>query len=98
MNLTAHDIVKRPIVSERSIAALADKKYTFEVDKSANKYQIKDAIEEIFKVKVESVNTISMPKKKKRVGVHLGNVSAWKKAIVTLTENSKSIEFFDSLI
>ena len=73
MNLTAHDIIKRPIITEQSMEQVADKKYTFEVLPSANKIQIKKAVEEIFKVKVEKVTTINYDGKTKRMGVHIGN-------------------------
>ena len=95
---TAHDIIVRPIITEDSMSRLADKKYTFEVASDANKIEIKKAVEEIFKVKVAKVNTISVPAKEKRVGYHLGKTSAWKKAIVTLSPDSKTIEFFDSMM
>ena len=96
MNLTAHDILIRPIITEKSMDQVADKKYTFEVDKSANKIQIKKAVEEIFKVEVDKVTTINVIGKNKRVGVHEGKRSDWKKAIVKLKGN-KTIEFFESL-
>ena len=92
-----HDIIIRPILSEKSYAGIADKKYTFEVAKSANKTEIKLAIEEIFGVKVESVNTSNVDGKWKRVGMNQGLTPAYKKAIVQLKKDSKSIEFFDSL-
>ena len=76
---------------------IADKKYTFEVAKDANKIEIKNAIEKVFGVKVKSVNTINMSGKMKRVGVHTGRRPSYKKAIVTLTEDSKTIEFFESM-
>jgi len=95
---TAHDIIRKPIITEASMAMGAEKKYVFEVMKSATKPEIADAIEELFKVTVKSVNTINMKSKPKRVGVHYGYTSEWKKAIVTLTEDSKTIEFFDGLI
>ena len=94
----AHDIIKRPVVTERSMAGIAERKYTFEVSSDAGKIEIRKAAEELFGVRVESVRTISMPKRKKRLGVHLGTVPAWKKAIIKLTEDSKTIEFFDSLM
>ncbi len=94
----AHDVIIKPIITEDSMARLAEKKYTFEVASSATKVDIKKAVEEIFKVKVESVNTISMKAKNKRVGYHFGKTSEWKKAIVTLTADSKTIEFFDSMM
>ena len=93
-----HDVIVRPVITEDSMARLADKKYTFEVAKDATKIDIKKAVEEIFKVEVEKVNTISMKSKSKRVGYHLGKTSEWKKAIVTLKADSKTIEFFDSMM
>lgn len=95
--MRAHDIIRRPILSEKSYEGIASKKYTFEVAKSANKNQIKNAIEEIFKVKVESVNTANVYGKIKRQGKHEGLTGSYKKAIVQLSADSKSIEFFDSL-
>ena len=94
----AHDVIVRPIITEDSMSRLADKKYTFEVASNANKIEIKKAIEEIFKVEVDKVNTISMKGKNKRVGYHFGKTSEWKKAIVTLKASSKTIEFFDSMM
>ncbi len=93
-----HDVIVRPIITEDSMARLADKKYTFEVAAGANKIEIKKAVEEIFKVEVLKVNTISVKSKNKRVGYHLGKTSEWKKAIVTLKSDSKTIEFFDSMM
>ena len=95
--MVAHDIIVRPILSEKSYADIAAKKYTFEVAKSANKTQVKKAIEEIFKVKVESVNISNVYGKIKRQGRHEGLTGSYKKAIVQLTSDSKTIEFFDSL-
>ncbi len=95
---TAHDVIIRPIITEASMSRLADKKYTFEVASDANKIEIKKAVEEIFKVNVDKVNTISVKSKNKRVGYHLGKTSEWKKAIVTLKPESKTIEFFDSMM
>ena len=95
---TAHDVIIRPIITEASMSRLADKKYTFEVASDANKIEIKKAVEEIFKVQVDKVNTISVKSKEKRVGYHLGRTSEWKKAIVTLKPDSKTIEFFDSMM
>lgn len=94
---TAHDVIIRPIITEDSMARLADKAYTFEVAKDSNKIEIKKAVEELFGVKVAKVNTISMKSKTKRVGYHVGKTSEWKKAIVTLKADSKTIEFFDSM-
>ncbi len=95
---TAYDIILAPIVTEASMDGLESKKYTFKVMKDATKPEIASAVEEIFKVKVASVNTINMKKKPKRLGVHSGYTSEWKKAIVTLTADSKTIEFFDGMI
>ena len=92
-----HDIIIKPIVTEASMNAMADKKYTFVVDKKSNKTEIKNAVESIFGVKVASVNTMNMLGKKKRMGVHVGKRPDWKKAIVTLTEDSKTIEFFEGI-
>ena len=94
----SHDVIISPIITEASMARLADKKYTFKVASDANKIEIKKAVEEIFKVEVAKVNTISVKAKNKRVGYHLGKTSEWKKAIVTLTPDSKTIEFFDSMM
>lgn len=91
------DIIIRPILSEKSYAGIENKKYTFEVAKDANKTEIKLAIERIFGVKVESVNTVSCKGKFKRMGRSEGYTSDYKKAIVQLKQDSKSIEFFDSL-
>lgn len=96
MNLTAHDILIKPIITEKSMDQVADKKYTFEVHKSANKIQIKKAVEEIFKVKVEKVTTINYIGKPKRMGVHQGKRADWKKAIVKLSADSKTIELFEN--
>ena len=95
---TAHDIIIRPIITEDSMERLANKAYTFEVASTSNKIEIKKAVEELFGVKVAKVNTISMKGKSKRVGYHLGKTSEWKKAIVTLKADSKTIEFFDSMM
>lgn len=90
----AHDIIIKPVITEQSMTASADKKYTFIVDRRANKTQIKNAVQEIFSVKVEKVNTLNYDGKKKRMGRHVGKTSAYKKAVVTLTKASKEIEFF----
>ncbi len=95
--ITPHDIIIAPIITEESMEAMTERKYTFKVDKRANKSEIKKAIEKIFGVKVEKVNTINMQGKKKRVGMNVGRTPSWKKAIVTLTEDSKEIEFFEGL-
>ena len=94
---TAHDIIVRPIITENSMDLLASKTYVFEVRKDATKPEIAKAVEAMFGVKVAKVNTISMKKKPTRTGVHFGYKSEWKKAIVTLKSDSKTIEFFDGL-
>ncbi len=95
--MDARDIILAPVVTEKSVTLMADKKYTFKVDKNANKIQIAKAVEEIFGVKVSKVNTISMKGAKRRMGRFEGYRSDWKKAIVTLTADSKTIEFFDGM-
>ena len=91
------DVIIKPIITEASMDGIAEKKYTFEVAKNATKADIAHAVEEMFKVEVLSVNTINMKKKPKRLGVHFGYTSEWKKAIVTLKPESKTIEFFEGL-
>lgn len=93
----AHDIIIAPVVTEQSMDMMAEKKYTFKVAKSANKIQIAKAIEEIFGVKVLKVSTINMEGKMKRMGANMGRRASYKKAIVKLTEDSKTIEFFDGI-
>ncbi|MBO5974005.1 MAG: 50S ribosomal protein L23 [Clostridia bacterium] len=95
---TAYDIIVKPIITEKSMSAVADKKYVFKVARDAGKIEIKKAIEEIFKVKVKSVNTINVKGKEKRMGVHVGKTAAYKKAIVTLTAESKPIEIFEGMV
>ncbi len=95
--MAAHDIIIKPLLSEKSYAGIQDKKYSFIVAKSANKTQIKLAIEEIFDVKVEKVNTANVRGKLKRQGKYEGYTPDYKKAIVKLKADSKSIAFFDSL-
>ena len=91
------DIIIKPLITEKATDALAEKRYVFKVQKTATKPEIARAVEEMFDVKVASVNTINMKKKPKRLGVHFGSTSEWKKAIVTLKPDSKSIAFFDSM-
>ena len=91
------DIIIKPIITEASMDRIADKKYTFKVRTDATKPEIAKAVEAMFGVKVAKVNTVSMKKKPKRLGVHAGYTSDWKKAIVTLESDSKTIEFFDGL-
>jgi len=92
--MIAHDIIIRPIITEKSMMGIAEKKYTFEVAKTATKIDIANAVEEAFKVKVAKVNTVSVRGKLKRQGY----TKSWKKAVVTLTEDSKSIEFFEGMM
>ena len=91
---TAHDIILKPV----SMQGIANKKYTFQVAKDANKIEIAKAVAELFGVKVAKVNTINVNGKYRRQGIKGGYTPDWKKAIVTLTEDSKSIEFFDSMM
>lgn len=93
----SQDIIIKPIITERSMDMLADKRYVFKVQPDATKPEIVAAIEEMFGVEVASVNTISMKKKPKRLGVHAGYSGEWKKAIVSLKPSSKTIAFFDSM-
>ncbi|MEG1441366.1 MAG: 50S ribosomal protein L23 [Oscillospiraceae bacterium] len=95
MNMVAHDIIRKPIITERSMDQVADRKYTFEVTKNANKIEIKKAVEDVFGVKVENVTTMNYIGKPKRMGVHSGKRADWKKAIVKLTQDSKTIELFE---
>ena len=97
--MTAYDIIIRPIITERAMDGAADKKYVFEVAKTAGKIEIKKAVEEIFGVKVASVNTLNVPGKAKRMGRYpAGRRASWKKAMVTLTADSKTIEFFEGMV
>jgi len=91
------DIIIRPIVTERSLDDTAERKYTFVVNKKANKVEIANAVENIFDVQVEKVTTMNMVGKAKRMGRYAGKRPDWKKAIVKLTEDSKTIEFFEGV-
>ena len=94
-----YDIIVRPVITEQSMADVADKKYVFEVAINANKTEIKAAVEQIFGVKVAKVNTIRMQGKVKRTGAYpAGRRPSYKKAIVTLTADSKTIEFFEGMV
>lgn len=99
--MNSYDIIKRPIITEKSMKVETDrqgneiKKYTFEVPKTVNKLEIKYAVEEVFGVKVAKVNTMNYEGKLKRMGRYEGRRASWKKAIVTLKKDSKTIEFFD---
>lgn len=95
---TAHDIIIKPIITEKSMANVALKKYTFKVMKSANKVEIAKACEEAFGVKVKKVNTLNVNGRLKRQGRNEGYTPSWKKAVVTLTEDSKGIEFFEGMV
>ncbi len=95
--MNSYDIIKRPVLTEKSYAGIPAKTYTFEVVKSANKVEIKKAVEEIFGVKVESITTAIVKGKLKRQGRTQGHTPDWKKATVRLTADSKAIEFFESL-
>ena len=92
------NVIIAPIITEKSMMGIADKKYTFKVAKDANKVLIAEAVENLFKVKVEKVNTISVRGQERRMGRYSGYTSSWKKAIVTLKADSKPIEFFDGLM
>ena len=96
--MVAQDIIIRPIITEKTMAGNAMKMYTFEVAKNANKIEIKKAVEELFGVKVAKVNTLNVKGHLRRQGRYQGYTSDWKKAYVTLTEDSKAIEFFESMM
>jgi large subunit ribosomal protein L23 len=93
-----YDVIIKPVVTEASMDMLADKKYTFKVATDANKIEIKKAVEEIFGVKVEKVTTMNFDGKLKRMGRFEGRRAAYKKAVVKLTADSKTIEFFESMV
>ena len=96
---SAYDIIKKPVLTEKTYDQFASKTYTFEVDKTANKIEIKKAIEEIFDVKVIRVTTTIVPGKEKRQGNKpKGMTSEWKKAVVKLSRNSKNIEIFEGMV
>ena len=96
--MAAQDIIVRPIITEKSMAGIGMKKYTFEVAKNATKVDVARAVEELFGVKVAKVNTMNVRGHFRRQGRSEGYTSAWKKAIVTLTEDSKTIEFFEGMM
>ena len=94
-----YDIIRRPVITEQSMADVADKKYVFMVDIDSTKTEIKEAVETIFGVKVAKVNTVRMQGKVKRTGAYpAGKRADYKKAIVTLTADSKTIEFFEGMV
>ena len=95
---SAYDIIKKPVITERSMSGIAENKYVFEVQGDANKVEIKKAIEEIFDVTVIKVNTINVCGKSKRTGAYpMGKTASWKKAIVKLSADSKNIELFEGM-
>ena len=96
--MTAHDIIIRPIVTEKTMDGVQAKKYTFEVAKNATKIDVVRAVEELFGVEVSKVNTLHVRGQFRRQGRSEGYTREWKKAVVTLTEGSKTIEFFESMI
>lgn len=91
-----HQIVRRPVVTEKGTALKEQNKYIFEVDRRANKVQVRQAVEALFNVKVAAVHTVAMRGRVKRLGRFVGRTSDWKKAIVTLQEGH-SIEFFEGV-
>lgn len=95
--MKAHEIIIKPVLTEKSYDQIEDRKYTFVVAKNANKVQIKQAVEEVFEVKVKSVNTMNRQGKLKRQGMHVGRRPSTKKAIVKLTADSKTIDFFEGM-
>ena len=96
--MAAQDIIIRPIITEKTMLGATEKKYTFEVAKKANKIEIAKAVEEIFGVKVSKVNTVNIRGRLRRQGRNQGYTRAWKKAYVTLTQDSKEIEFFEGMM
>ena len=97
-NVKYQDVILKPIVTEKSVAAMGEKKYTFLVHTEANKSMIKEAVEKMFEgTKVKNVNTMNLDGKTKRRGMTFGKTAKTKKAIVTLTEDSKDIEIFEGL-
>ena len=94
---TPYDVILSPVITEKSMEDAADRKYTFKVAKTANKTEIKNAVEAAFGVTVEKVNTANYDGKIKRQGRYEGRTPGYKKAIVTLSENSKTIEFFEGI-
>lgn len=94
---TAYDIIIKPIISESSMMQIAERKYTFEVEKRCNRTEVKKAVESIFGVTVANVNTSIVKGKPKRQGRFVGTTRTWKKAVITLTANSKEIEFFEGM-
>ena len=96
--MSAQDIIIRPIITEKTMEGNGEKKYTFEVNKSSSKIDIARAVEELFDVKVSKVNTLHVRGRMRRQGRNQGYTRSWKKAVVTLTQDSKTIEFFESMV
>lgn len=96
--MQARDVIIAPVITEKSMEGIASKRYTFKVAKNSNKIQIAQAVEEIFDVKVVKVNTINVRGKFRRMGRNEGYTPSWKKAIVTLSADSKAIEFFEGMM
>ncbi len=96
--MVANEIIIRPIITEKTMTGVQDKKYTFEVAKAATKIDIARAVEELFGVKVSKVNTLHVRGRMRRQGRFEGYTRSWKKAVVTLTADSKTIEFFESMV
>ena len=96
--MVANEIIIRPIITEKTMTGVQNKKYTFEVAKAATKIDVARAVEELFKVKVASVNTVHVRGRMRRQGMHQGMTPGYKKAIVTLTADSKGIPFFESMV
>ncbi len=96
--MTAHDVIIRPIITEKTMAGAQMKKYTFEVAKDANKIEIAKAAAEAFGVEVKKVNTLNVRGRLRRQGRSEGYTPSWKKAVITLTEGSKPIEFFEGMM
>ena len=97
MKMTSYDIIRKPVITEKTMNDMAQNKYTFIVDINSNKSQIKRAVEEVFGVKVANVQTLRTMGKTKRMGVHVGKRADQKKAIITLAQDSKGIEFFEGM-
>ena len=94
---TPYDVILKPVITEKSMDDAAERKYTFKVAPTANKTEVKLALEEIFGIEIAKVNIMNVKGKVKRMGRNVGRTSAYKKAIITLTEKSKEIEFFQGL-
>lgn len=94
--MLAQDIIIKPVITEKSMAMMGENKFTFVVHRNANKVQIRKAVEEIFKINVVSVYTMNMDGKRRRVGVHVGRRSDWKKAIVKIADGQR-IDFFEGM-